>query len=43
MGKITGFKEYQRKTEAYRDIQVRLKDFGEIYSGHDDRPCRCTR
>lgn len=35
MGKITGFKEFQRKTEPYRDANERLKDFGEIYTPHN--------
>ena len=37
MGKPTGFKEFERKTEAYRDVTVRLADYGEIFTGsHDD-------
>ncbi|MFC1588753.1 glutamate synthase subunit beta [Pseudomonadota bacterium] len=37
MGKPTGFKEFERKTEAYRDVTVRLGDYGEIFSGvHDE-------
>ncbi len=36
MGKITGFKEYKRQTQAYRDVKIRLTDFNEIYSHHDD-------
>jgi NAD(P)H-dependent glutamate synthase small subunit len=36
MGKPTGFKEFQRKTEAYRDVSVRLGDYGEIFSGKHD-------
>ncbi|NIP73253.1 MAG: glutamate synthase subunit beta [Gammaproteobacteria bacterium] len=35
MGKITGFKEYARKTEPYRDPVARLQDFLELYGGHD--------
>ena len=35
MGKPTGFKEFPRKTEAYRDATKRLLDFEEIYTGHD--------
>lgn len=35
MGKITGFKEYQRETEPYRKAADRLKDFDEIYGIHD--------
>lgn len=36
MGKVTGFKEFERKTEPYRDAEERLKDFGEIYTAHND-------
>ena len=36
MGKITGFKEFERKTAPYRDVTERLKDFGEIYTEHDN-------
>jgi len=35
MGKVTGFKEFERKTEPYRDVNVRLGDYGEIYTEHD--------
>jgi len=35
MGKVTGFKEFDRKTAPYRDVTERLKDFGEIYTEHD--------
>ena len=35
MGKITGFKEFERKTEPYRDPIVRLGDYNEIYTEHD--------
>jgi len=35
MGKPTGFKEFPRKTEAYRDATKRLLDFEEIYTAHD--------
>jgi glutamate synthase (NADPH) small chain len=37
MGKPTGFKEFPRKTEAYRDATKRLLDFAEIYTGHDSK------
>ena len=37
MGKITGFKEFDRKTAPYRDVTVRLKDFDEIYTEHDEQ------
>ncbi len=36
MGKLTGFKEFQRKTEPYRDINVRLQDYAEIYTVRHD-------
>ncbi len=35
MGKPTGFKEFPRKTEPYRDAAKRLLDFDEIYTAHD--------
>jgi len=35
MGKVTGFKEFERKTEPYRDPTDRLKDYNEIYTEHD--------
>ncbi|SGZ81723.1 Glutamate synthase [NADPH] small chain [Bathymodiolus thermophilus thioautotrophic gill symbiont] len=47
MGKITGFKEFDRKTEAYRSVELRIKDYGEIFTGtHDvahlqDQGARC--
>ncbi len=37
MGKPTGFKEFQRETEAYRDPVKRLLDFKEIYTDHNDQ------
>jgi NAD(P)H-dependent glutamate synthase small subunit len=37
MGKPTGFKEFERQTEPYREVEVRVDDYGEIFSGqHDD-------
>lgn len=36
MGKVTGFKDYDRETEPYRDPAVRLFDFKEIYTEHDE-------
>ncbi len=36
MGKPTGFKEFERKTEPYRDASQRLSDYNEIYTQHDD-------
>lgn len=32
MGKVTGFKEFQRKTVPYRDATLRLHDYAEIYT-----------
>ncbi|NOY74112.1 MAG: glutamate synthase subunit beta [Gammaproteobacteria bacterium] len=34
MGKPTGFKEFERISEPYRDPLTRLTDYGEIYTGH---------
>jgi NAD(P)H-dependent glutamate synthase small subunit len=36
MGKPTGFKEFERKTEAYREVSVRMADYGEIFTGSHD-------
>jgi NAD(P)H-dependent glutamate synthase small subunit len=36
MGKPTGFKEFERKTEAYREVTLRLNDYGEIFKGTHD-------
>lgn len=36
MGKLTGFKEFARETEAYRDVSVRLQDYEEIFRGKHD-------
>jgi len=36
MGKITGFKEVARKAEPYRDPIVRLVDYDELYSEHNE-------
>lgn len=36
MGKPTGFKEFERKTEPYRDSSARLGDFAEIYTEHNE-------
>jgi len=33
MGKVTGFKEFDRKTEDYRPVELRIKDYGEIFTG----------
>lgn len=34
MGKPTGFQEFDRVVEPYREIKARLLDFDEIYTGH---------
>lgn len=36
MGKPTGFKEFDRETEPYRDPAVRLVDFDELYTAHNE-------
>lgn len=40
MGKTTGFKEYDRETEPYRDPAIRLVDFDEIYTEHKESHLR---
>jgi glutamate synthase (NADPH) small chain len=36
MGKPTGFKEFERETEPYRNAMDRLIDFKEIYTEHQE-------
>jgi len=36
MGKPTGFKEFGRQTEPYRNAMDRLLDYEEIYTSHND-------
>ncbi len=36
MGKITGFKEFKRKAEPYRNISIRLGDYDEIFTNIHD-------
>jgi len=36
MGKITGFIEVDRKVESYRDPELRLTDYDELYGEHND-------
>ena len=36
MGKTTGFKEYARQAAPYRNPVVRIADFKEIYTDHDE-------
>ncbi len=40
MGKLTGFKEFQRQAAPYRDGSSRILDFGEIYTSHDEQRLR---
>lgn len=41
MGKPTGFKEFERKTASYREVTIRLADYGEIFTGtHDEEHLR---
>ena len=35
MGKVTGFMEFERKAEPYREVNARLLDFQEIYTPHN--------
>ncbi|WP_428087729.1 glutamate synthase subunit beta [Candidatus Thioglobus sp.] len=37
MGKVTGFKEFDRKTQDYRRVELRVKDYGEIFTGTYDQ------
>ena len=37
MGKPTGFIEFPRQAEGYRDATARLLDFKEIYTEHNDK------
>jgi len=34
MGKITGFLELDREVESYRDVDIRINDYDEIFSGN---------
>ena len=36
MGKTTGFKEFDREVEPYREPAKRLLDYKEIYTEHND-------
>ncbi len=33
MGKTTGFLELDREVESYRDVEIRIKDYDEIFTG----------
>ncbi len=35
MGNPTGFKEFPREAEPYRDAAVRILDFDEIFTDHE--------
>jgi NAD(P)H-dependent glutamate synthase small subunit len=35
MGKPTGFKEFKRESQQYREVKIRLKDYGELYAPVD--------
>ena len=37
MGKPTGFMEFDREPEPYRDASERMLDFQEIYTPHDEK------
>lgn len=37
MGKITGFKEYNRELPAQRDLKVRVNDFNELYEKESEQ------
>ena len=37
MGKPTGFKEFDREVEPYRDSSTRVIDFKEIYTPHNEQ------
>ncbi|MDB6060403.1 MAG: Glutamate synthase, partial [Verrucomicrobiaceae bacterium] len=38
MGKPTGFKEFAREPQSYRDIDVRLADYAELYTEVNEAP-----
>ncbi len=40
MGKVTGFKEVDRKTEPYRDPLIRVGDYKELYTEHNEEHLR---
>ena len=33
MGKATGFLELDRQVESYREVDIRINDYDEIFSG----------
>ena len=36
MGKPTGFKEFDREVRPYRSASIRLLDFKELYTEHEE-------
>lgn len=40
MGKPTGFKEFKRDPQPYRDVKVRMLDYKELYTEVDDTKLR---
>ena len=34
MGKVTGFLESDRVVESYRDVDIRINDYDEIFSSN---------
>lgn len=40
MGKPTGFKEFNREARIYRDVDIRLKDYDELYTPPDEDKLR---
>ncbi|MCS5591990.1 MAG: NAD(P)-binding protein, partial [Gammaproteobacteria bacterium] len=36
MGKATGFIEFDREVESYREVEIRINDYDEIFSGTHD-------
>ena len=45
MGKATGFMEYARTENPYRDVQARMKDFSDLHTAQpeDIRRCQASR
>jgi glutamate synthase (NADPH) small chain len=40
MGKPTGFKEFQREARVYRNVDIRLKDYDELYTPPQEEKLR---
>jgi len=43
MGKATGFLELDRQVESYREVDVRINDYDEIFSGSHNLDLQRTR